>query len=84
MAVGRPSRSAVGLNVQVKSADAPGASEATLAGVQTVQPVPDTKTFVSVSLPVLVSRTTIVIRVPGTTGLAGVWLTVVSVVDTTG
>ena len=80
--------STAGLNVQVKLTDSPGARVPLKApppclvasAVQVVQPVPVTLTLVSVSVPELASLTTIVTGEPAYTGLAGVWLTVVSVV----
>src|SRR6478735_9962199 len=83
--------STVGLNLHVKLTDWPGARVPLKAvswsgalrkpaAVYGVQPVPVTLTSVSVSSPVFVSLTTIVISVPDGTGLAGVWLTVVRVV----
>src|SRR6185295_5242495 len=71
----------VGVNVQVKSAAAPAARLATLAGVQAVQPVPVTFTFEMAELPVLVSVTVIVTAVPAITLEAGLTVLVVSVVE---
>src|SRR5262245_49815160 len=73
---------ALAVKVQVKSCDAPTAREAMLAGVKLVHlPPPETLTLVSGSLPVLVSVTTIVTRVPAATfAPGGVWLFRVSVV----
>src|SRR5438270_147560 len=70
------------LNVQVKSAEAPGAKLATLAGVKPVlhAPPPVTLTFVMAVSPVFFSVTTTVMVVFGPTVVPGETLLVVSVV----
>ena len=69
------------LKVQVKSAEAPAAKLATLAGEKLVQePPPATVTFVSVLSPVFFSVTTTVITVFGATVVPGETLLVVNVV----
>jgi hypothetical protein len=69
------------LKVQVKSAAAPGASVATVAGVKLAQePPPATLTFVIALSPVFVSVTTTVMVVFGSTVVLGETLLVVSVV----
>ena len=70
-----------GVNVQLKSAESPAARLATLAGVQAVQPVPVTFTFVIADVPVLVSVTVNVTEVPAITFVLGLTLFVVSVVE---
>src|SRR3954451_9572549 len=70
------------LNVQVKSAVAPGAKLATLAGVKVAQePPPATLTFVIVLSPVFFSVTTTVTVVFASTVVPGETLLVVSVVE---
>ena len=70
------------LKEQVKSAVAPGARLATLAGVKLVQePPPATLTLVIALSPVFFSVTTTVIVVFGSTVLPGETLLVVSVVE---
>jgi hypothetical protein len=69
------------LKVQVKSAEAPGAKVATVAGVKLAQePPPATLTFVIALSPVFVSVTTTVMVVFGSTVVLGETLLVVSVV----
>src|SRR4051794_6690661 len=70
------------LKVQVKSADAPGAKLATLAGVKPVlqAPPPVTLTFVMAVSPVFFSVSTTVMVVVGPTVAPGETLLVVSVV----
>jgi hypothetical protein len=69
------------LKVQVKSAAAPGASVATVAGVKLAQePPPATLTFVIALSPVLVSVTTTVMAAFDSTVVLGETLLVVSVV----
>ena len=58
--------------MQLKSTDAPAARLATLAGVQVVQPVPVTFTFVIADVPVFFSVTVIVTEVPAITFALGV------------
>src|SRR5262249_41226142 len=74
---------AAAVNVQVKSCDAP-ATSVTLAGVKppAQPPVPVTFTLVSVSLPVLVSVTTMVTKEPAST-LVGALFTVSAVAGAT-
>ena len=70
------------LNVQVKSAEAPGARLATLAGEKPVlqEPPPATLTLLIVLSPVFFSVTTTVTVVFGSTVVPGETLLVVSVV----
>ena len=69
------------LKVQVKSAEAPAASEATIAGEKLAQePPPATVTFVIVLSPVFFSVTTTVTVVFGSTVVPGETLLVVNVV----
>ncbi len=73
---------AVAVNVQVKSAEAPTASEATLAGVNNPAqaPPPVTETLWSATSPLFVSVTVMVTNVPAVTVVPGDTLFVTSVV----
>src|SRR5262245_12588020 len=71
----------VGENVQLNVTDAPAASLATLAGVQVVQPVPVTYTFVIVELPVFFSFTVTVTAVPAAIVVPGLTVFVVRLVE---
>ena len=66
-----------GVNVQLKSVDAPAAS-VVFAPAHGEQPVPVTDTFVIVESPVFVSVTVIVTVVPAATVVFGTTLFVVS------
>jgi hypothetical protein len=70
----------LGVNVQLKSVAAPGAS-VVLPPVHGEQPIPVTDTFVIGESPVFVSVTVIVTGVPCATVVPGVTLFVVNVVD---